>query len=137
MLSNWPMFMDAAGDVGGVVTARIFFYSFKVTGYSRLARWGFVLFGRLSRDEVVLFVGAVHCLFSRSEACSGSNVYNIVQLFLLANVSGIILNSLILLDFLALSNIGGLLVQNVSVSVCPSRVSRGCGGRVACPLCGC
>eukprot|EP00752_Nemacystus_decipiens_P009899 g8831.t1 len=30
MLSNWPMFMDAAGDVGGVVTARIFFYSFKV-----------------------------------------------------------------------------------------------------------
>eukprot|EP00903_Cladosiphon_okamuranus_P013924 g12951.t1 len=30
MLSNWPMFMDAAGDAGGVVTARIFFYSFKV-----------------------------------------------------------------------------------------------------------
>lgn len=30
MLSNWPLFMDAAGDVGNVVTARIFFYSFKV-----------------------------------------------------------------------------------------------------------
>lgn len=30
MLSNWPMFMDAAGDVGGVFMARVFFYSFKV-----------------------------------------------------------------------------------------------------------
>ncbi|CAN0088323.1 unnamed protein product [Ectocarpus sp. 4 AP-2014] len=30
MLSNWPLFMDAAGDVGNVVTAKIFFYSFKV-----------------------------------------------------------------------------------------------------------
>lgn len=30
MLSNWPMFMDAAGYVGNSVIARIFFYSFKV-----------------------------------------------------------------------------------------------------------
>eukprot|EP00752_Nemacystus_decipiens_P004301 g3930.t1 len=30
MLSNWPMFMDAAGDVKGVVMSRLFFYSFKV-----------------------------------------------------------------------------------------------------------
>ncbi|CAM9155742.1 unnamed protein product [Ectocarpus sp. 6 AP-2014] len=30
MLSNWPLFMDAAGDVGNVVTAKLFFYSFKV-----------------------------------------------------------------------------------------------------------
>lgn len=31
MLSNWPMFMDAAGDVGNVAFARFFFYSFKVS----------------------------------------------------------------------------------------------------------
>ncbi|CAM9815125.1 unnamed protein product [Scytosiphon promiscuus] len=30
MLSNWPMFMDAAGDVADVLMARIFFYSFKL-----------------------------------------------------------------------------------------------------------
>lgn len=30
MLSNWPLFMDAAGDVKDVVLARLFFYSFKV-----------------------------------------------------------------------------------------------------------
>lgn len=30
MLSNWPLFMDAAGDVKGVMMARLFFYSFKV-----------------------------------------------------------------------------------------------------------
>lgn len=35
MLSNWPLFMDAAGDMGDVVTARFFFYSFKVIGYGR------------------------------------------------------------------------------------------------------
>ncbi|CAN0096267.1 unnamed protein product [Pylaiella littoralis] len=29
MLSNWPLFMDAAADAGSGVTARIFFYSFK------------------------------------------------------------------------------------------------------------
>lgn len=30
MLSNWPIFMDAAGDVGSLFVARLFFYSFKV-----------------------------------------------------------------------------------------------------------
>lgn len=29
MLSNWPMFMDAAGEIGNETVARIFFYSFK------------------------------------------------------------------------------------------------------------
>lgn len=29
-MSNWPMFMDAAGQVGNKTIARIFFYSFKV-----------------------------------------------------------------------------------------------------------
>lgn len=30
MLSNWPMFMDAAGDVGNATLANIVFFSFKV-----------------------------------------------------------------------------------------------------------
>lgn len=30
MLSNWPIFMDAAGDVGNWYVATVFFYSFKV-----------------------------------------------------------------------------------------------------------
>eukprot|EP00903_Cladosiphon_okamuranus_P014070 g13077.t2 len=33
MFSNWPMFMDAAGEVGSQLAARIFFYSFKVIGF--------------------------------------------------------------------------------------------------------
>lgn len=36
MLSNWPLFMDAAADVGNGVTARIFFYSFKVRCFDLL-----------------------------------------------------------------------------------------------------
>lgn len=36
MLSNWPMFMDAAGDVKDVLMARLFFYSFKVFWWSVL-----------------------------------------------------------------------------------------------------
>lgn len=30
MLSNWPIFMDAAADVGNWYVATVFFYSFKV-----------------------------------------------------------------------------------------------------------
>ena len=30
MLSNWPIFMDAAGDVGNWYISTVFFYSFKV-----------------------------------------------------------------------------------------------------------
>lgn len=30
MLSNWPIFMDAAGAVSNAAVARLFFYSFKV-----------------------------------------------------------------------------------------------------------
>ena len=30
MLSNWPIFVDAAGDVGNWYISTIFFYSFKV-----------------------------------------------------------------------------------------------------------
>lgn len=30
MLSNWPMFMDAAGDVGNTTLANLLFFSFKV-----------------------------------------------------------------------------------------------------------
>ena len=34
MLSNWPIFMDAAGDVGNWYVATVFFYSFKVRSVS-------------------------------------------------------------------------------------------------------
>lgn len=38
MLSNWPIFMDAAGDVGNWYVATVFFYSFKVrSGRSMVA----------------------------------------------------------------------------------------------------
>lgn len=33
MFSNWPMFMDAAGVVGNLVVAKVFFYSFKAIGF--------------------------------------------------------------------------------------------------------
>lgn len=33
MFSNWPLFMDAAGEVGNLAVAKIFFYSFKVVGF--------------------------------------------------------------------------------------------------------
>lgn len=33
MFSNWTMFMDAAGQVGSPVVAKIFFYSFKIIGF--------------------------------------------------------------------------------------------------------
>lgn len=33
MFSNWPMFMDAAGKVGSVAVAYIFFYTFKIVGF--------------------------------------------------------------------------------------------------------
>ena len=50
MLSNWPMFMDAAGDVGGVVTARIFFYSFKISDWKILCT--LCSFGRTVSGQV-------------------------------------------------------------------------------------
>ena len=50
MLSNWPMFMDAAGDVGGVVTARIFFYSFKVSDWKILCT--LCSFGRIVSGQI-------------------------------------------------------------------------------------
>ena len=39
MLSGWPIFLDAAGDVGNTTLANIFFYSFKV-------RLGFLCYRR-------------------------------------------------------------------------------------------
>lgn len=33
MFSNWPMFMDAAGVVGNLAAAKVFFYSFKIIGF--------------------------------------------------------------------------------------------------------
>lgn len=50
MLSNWPIFMDAAGDVGNWYVATVFFYSFKVRSVSGFVAIIYLVPGVCSRS---------------------------------------------------------------------------------------
>lgn len=71
MLSNWPLFMDAAGAVEDVLMARLFFYSFKVGDIAIFPRSSFSSLFHLCNPDIVLSFFLIWAYPLRFSICQG------------------------------------------------------------------